>query len=386
MKTGPGTKNPAAAFCQTHALHGKTMREIQKLRVQLSRIMDINGYIPLGVAPSSAPPRGSTSPAVCNKRVRRRRALHIGRPPSIEQEIVLRQIIAAGFIDNVARRQRRQRAPGGASSTPTLGGARQNQRKGVPYELANPRIETVAMPAYIHPDSCLNRSDSRQSPEFVVYREVITTQTTRRDVPQPATMYMVGVTTIDPTWLWKLAANTPLCCMSRPALLPHPRYDAREDKVMCFRTPLFGQHRWALPKQLVPFPWHPQREPGAACGDTSIKCEFQYTCWFARLLLEGKVVAALAHLVPLYAVSPAGLTSGSSDNSGRPANIDLVTALLSCSRAETRCNDKSPPVSLAALRERWKVDSTFLQGEVVSWVQHAHRARVIALWPDVIGL
>ncbi len=103
-------------------------------------------------------------------------------PPSKEQETLLRQIITAGLIDQVACLQRE----GSATWYAVLHSSDK---------------------VYIHPTSCLHGA----LPDFCVYREIAHTS-------KP---YMKGLTVINPAWLPEL--GKPLCHFSKPLESPPPR-------------------------------------------------------------------------------------------------------------------------------------------------------------------
>lgn len=96
--------------------------------------------------------------------------------------MLIRQIITAGFIDQVGKLQHE-----GAQKF---------------YKVLN-STEKI----YIHPTSFL----ASELPDYCVYQEIHTTS-------RP---YMRGVTWIDPSWLSKLGA--PLCHFSKPLEIPAPR-------------------------------------------------------------------------------------------------------------------------------------------------------------------
>ena len=91
---------------------------------------------------------------------------------------------------------------------------------------------------------------------------------------------MEGVTAVDASWLVTLASGTSLLVQGAPLTDPEPSYDARKDVVMCTVRPLFGPKAWTLPLARVP-----ASDPYP---------------WFARLLLEGRVIGPLS-LSPLAA-------------------------------------------------------------------------------------
>lgn len=69
--------------------------------------------------------------------------------------------------------------------------------------------------------------------------------------PAVASVYMRGVTSVDPEWLAPLAAATPLVERSQPLESPPPTFDAGRDQLRCWVKPTFGVRRWELPLQQV---------------------------------------------------------------------------------------------------------------------------------------
>ncbi|WVR05910.1 hypothetical protein IAU60_002936 [Kwoniella sp. DSM 27419] len=151
--------DPSPSFCVKNFLRIKAMQEIHQLRGQISAI-------------AKAP-------------------LAKLLPPSDTQLKVLRQIITAGFIDQVAVREDLVQKKGGTYES----------TRGVPYRAVGLVAETV----FIHPSSSLFH---RTPPDFVVFSEVVRTS-------KP---WMKGVSKINPAWLTSLGKG--LCTFSKPMELP----------------------------------------------------------------------------------------------------------------------------------------------------------------------
>ena len=83
---------------------------------------------------------------------------------------------------------------------------------------------------------------------------------------------------VDGDWLFGMAAGT-VMCRNELRESPAPQYDRHRDQVQAFAIPHFGDRDWILPMQRIPFP-----------RTTEQQCR-RVVMWFARLLLEGKVVA-----------------------------------------------------------------------------------------------
>ncbi|XP_069880986.1 probable ATP-dependent RNA helicase DHX37 [Dipodomys merriami] len=205
-------------FCQTNGLRYKAMLETRRLRGQLTTV--VNAVCPevgLFVDPKMEPPTES-------------------------QVTYLRQILAAGLGDHLARR---------VQSEELLDEKWRNAYK-------TPLLDD---PVFIHPSSVL----FRELPEFVVYQEIV--ETTK--------MYMKGVSTVEIQWIPALLPA--YCQFSTPLEDPPPTYCPETGRVQCHRTSVFYRVGWALPAIQVDFP------EGLDC--------YKHFAWF---LLEGQVFPKLA--------------------------------------------------------------------------------------------
>ncbi|KAJ3426670.1 hypothetical protein M0812_26238 [Anaeramoeba flamelloides] len=138
------------------------------------------------------------------------------RPPTKNQERLIRQILLSGFLDQVAKRNGNI------------------DRKGLAeYVMCNSNKIV-----YVHPGSGLIKFQ----PEYVIYNEIIETS-------RP---YMRRVTEIDHKWLFDLAS--PLISYGKPLEEPAPRYNAKLDTLTCFVSPIFGLHSWKLPTKEIEIP------------------------------------------------------------------------------------------------------------------------------------
>lgn len=155
----------------------------------------------------------------------------LSRPPSQEQDSFLRQIIAAGLVDNVARKvplavrrtweqklqaQEMAREDGNPVFRISLKGAYQCVDR--PHE-----------PVFIHSESVL--APYELQPEYLVYHEKW--KGNDKDGREGRT-YLKGLTAIKPEWLLRLA---PSCLLDRSAPLsePLPSYSGEKDSIMCYR-------------------------------------------------------------------------------------------------------------------------------------------------------
>ncbi|KAJ8494910.1 hypothetical protein ONZ51_g2046 [Trametes cubensis] len=174
-------------FCEEHFVRPKAMEEIHKLRAQISNIVQTNfPDIQTGFEANL-------------------------RPPSALQLKVLRQLIAAGFIDQVAvRKDIAQKGIGSGTQFTTSRGVAY-QALGIPEDV------------FIHPSSVLA---NQPPPDYVVYLEVVRT----------SRVYIKGVTVVNGAWLSALGKS--LCTYSKP-------FKNKEGHSMVI--PHFGPQGWELP-------------------------------------------------------------------------------------------------------------------------------------------
>lgn len=215
-------------FCHANGLRYKAMLEIRRLRGQLTTAVN----------------------AVCPEA-----GLFLDpkmQPPTESQVTYLRQIMAAGLGDHLARRV-------------------QNE------DLLDPKWKNAYKtpllddPVFIHPSSVL----FRELPEFVVYQEIV--ETTK--------MYMKGVSTVEIQWIPSLLPS--YCQFDAPLEEPAPTYCPESGRVLCHRASVFYRVGWPLPAVQVDFPEGIDR--------------YKY---FARFLLEGQVFHKLLKFKSCLLSSP----------------------------------------------------------------------------------
>ncbi|RPD63130.1 P-loop containing nucleoside triphosphate hydrolase protein [Lentinus tigrinus ALCF2SS1-6] len=177
-------------FCEEHFVRSKAMEEIHKLRAQISSIVQTNfPDVQTGFEANL-------------------------RPPSALQLKVLRQLIAAGFIDQVAVRKdiaQKGRTEGAGTQFTTS--------RGVAYQALGIPDEDV----FIHPSSVLA---SQPPPEYIIYLEVVRT----------SRVYLKGLTVVNGAWLSSLGKS--LCTYSKP-------FKNKQGQTMVI--PHFGPQGWELP-------------------------------------------------------------------------------------------------------------------------------------------
>ncbi|KAI7868564.1 P-loop containing nucleoside triphosphate hydrolase protein [Spinellus fusiger] len=186
----------SAEFCQENFLRVKAMKEIRKLRWQLTNLMAaLFEKVDVCVDPKMLPP---------NKR----------------QIKFLRQVLTAGLIDSVAVRKDVIETGGQ--------GARYKNCRGVAYKLMWSEEE-----AFVHPGSILY---GQEPPVALVYNELFKGTKTS----------LKGVTAIDTQWLSDIGKD--LCSFGRPLEHPIPKQTAQaKDRKTVYVVPSFGPKGWPLP-------------------------------------------------------------------------------------------------------------------------------------------
>ncbi|KAJ2312855.1 putative ATP-dependent RNA helicase DHR1, partial [Coemansia sp. RSA 2702] len=190
------------AVCQKHFFRAKAMGEIRKLRRQLTNLVQM--YCP--GADAAMDPRMP--------------------PPSRLQQSVLRQVILAGFMDQVAVRGDIAGYHDPEADTAT-------KRRGLH---ATPYMTMWSNePVFIHPESVVYIGARGTSmPQAIVYAEL--QRTTR--------LWAKAVTAVTPKWLATI--GQPLCTFGNPLPFPLPKYNDARDEMTCHVEPRFGPRSWPL--------------------------------------------------------------------------------------------------------------------------------------------
>ncbi|KAJ1735350.1 putative ATP-dependent RNA helicase DHR1 [Coemansia biformis] len=191
------------AVCSEYFVRAKAMGEIRKLRGQLTNIVQM--YCP-GVDVSMDPRMP---------------------PPTKLQQSVLRQVILAGFMDQVAVRG----DIAGYHDPDDEAATRQRGLRAVPY-----MTMWSDEPVFIHPGSVVHIAarNTGSMPQAVVYSEL--QRTTR--------LWAKAVTVAGPRWLATI--GRPLCTFGNPLPYPLPKYNDARDEMTCYVEPRFGPRSWPL--------------------------------------------------------------------------------------------------------------------------------------------
>ncbi|XP_028166537.1 probable ATP-dependent RNA helicase kurz [Ostrinia furnacalis] len=189
-------------FCAKYGLREKAIKEIRKLRKQLTS--EIN----LSIAGAAAAP-----------------AL---QPPADAQARLLRQLLLSGLGDQVARKIGLEEVKEG-----------EDKRK---FKYAY-HCGDLEEPVHLHSESILRKT----IPEWVVYQELYETGSEDR-----RKMVMRNVTAIEPEWLPVYVPQ--LCNLGEPLSDPEPRFDELSGRVKCHFQGTFGRAGWELPVTEIDYP------------------------------------------------------------------------------------------------------------------------------------
>ncbi|XP_068623266.1 probable ATP-dependent RNA helicase kurz [Battus philenor] len=197
-------KGEEELFCAKHGLREKAVKEIRKLRKQLTS--EINLSIS-GVNVTIDPEM---------------------KPPDENQARLLRQLLLSGLGDQVGKKIGLDEVKEG-----------EDKRK---YKYAY-HCGELDEPVHLHSESILRKT----IPEWVVFQELYETGAEDR-----RKMVMRNVAAIEPEWLPIYVPQ--LCTLGDPLPEPEPRYDEKSGRVKCHFKGTFGKACWELPVFEIDFP------------------------------------------------------------------------------------------------------------------------------------
>jgi ATP-dependent RNA helicase DHX37/DHR1 len=228
---GEYAHEPTEAWCQSHFVRSKPLREILQLRRQITDLLRTN------------------IPTFANLKFQEKLD-----PPSIKQVKALKQMVAAGFIDHVAIR---------ANLAPNPPATRRKPARSidVPYLALFPthtHHDEEDKAVYIHPSSPLAHISPGECPDYIIYSHL------QRAAPAAATpekipkARMHALTDISGGQLAALAKGTPLITYGKPIKEVMPREKSigeattRECWVIPYlRAEATGGVGWPLPARKV---------------------------------------------------------------------------------------------------------------------------------------
>lgn len=170
---------------------------------------------------------------------------------SIKDSSLLSQVLLSGFIDNIARRK---------IIYDDVGNEKEAKVKRIIYECNENNEQTQ-----IHHLSVL----SKEKPQYIIYKEIIKeTQT-----------FLFLNTKINPEWLYNIGGDLVSYNINNSASsnINKPFYDSANDQICCFVNIKYGFKAWDIENVKAEM----KNE-----GDILYR-------WFARFLLEGKILKKL---------------------------------------------------------------------------------------------
>ncbi|KAH8888735.1 P-loop containing nucleoside triphosphate hydrolase protein [Thozetella sp. PMI_491] len=188
---GEFAHEPTEEWCESHFVRYKVLKEITQLRHQIVDLLKTN------------------IPAFANLKPQDKLD-----PPSRKQVQALKQMVAAGFIDQVAIRA--DKAP-----TPPEMARKPRRAIDVPYLPLIPldserQLEPNDRLVYIHPSSPMARLSAEECPEYVVYAYLQKAGNTGAEGEKKAKTRMHALTDITGVQLAALAKGTPLVTYGKP--------------------------------------------------------------------------------------------------------------------------------------------------------------------------
>nr|XP_022903112.1 probable ATP-dependent RNA helicase kurz [Onthophagus taurus] len=184
-------------FCSTFNLREKAIKEIRKIRLQLTKEINLNHSdlnLNLTVDPNLT-------------------------PPSDLQAKLLRQIVLSGMGDKIAQKIE-------------INNNLPNDQKKL---LKNAyRTEFLEEPVFLSKKSIFKPP----LPEFITFQELYETDSNEK-------IYLRTVSSIEPEWLVSFVPK--LCNLSEPLNDPEPSYDEKSGKIRCKVTGTFGKGGFVLP-------------------------------------------------------------------------------------------------------------------------------------------
>ncbi|KAK3750958.1 hypothetical protein RRG08_009215 [Elysia crispata] len=192
----------SADFCSQLGVRVKAMREIRKLRIQLTNAANVAFKDSNLVVDPKLP------------------------PPTEAQILGLRKIVLGGLADHVARIN--------PAPPPGMEKAEAKRLRG------SFQCMQLEEPVYIHPESALYRDT--QGVEFVVYQSMLET----------SRLYMRGLCCVEAHWFPELAPS--YCILSKPLEDPAPSFNQASGKVLCHQSGSFGRCNWEIPAVELEYP------------------------------------------------------------------------------------------------------------------------------------
>jgi hypothetical protein len=214
-------------------------------------------------------------------------------------------------------------------------------------------------PLLIERNSVLFTNNFRQLPKWVCYEHLLRKTLKSGD----SVAVMKNVTPIEPAWLGIIGKGSRLLSIGAPIAIPPPKYDKGADAIRCSVETRFGVHRWEIPSiresMSVVLSSKDGRNNSCFSPDDTYR-------WFARFLLEGKIIDGLKGFDSFLNESPSLLTQKSMSKKA----ILLVSAL----------SDKDIDGAHDLLHHWSNVDDKFLFKYLKGWVREEQAEDAKAMW------
>ncbi|KAI1765917.1 P-loop containing nucleoside triphosphate hydrolase protein [Hypoxylon sp. FL1150] len=230
---GEFAHDPTEQWCENHFVRFKALHETQKLRKQITGLLQ------------------KDIPAFANLTFKDK----LDRP-SPKQVTALKQMVAAGFIDQVAIRADLAPAPPDTYRKPR----RAIDVPYVPLQPAAADADTDPLDGlvYIHPSSALAHASPQECPEYIVYANLQRAASTAALDPaarKPKTR-MLALTDVTGAQLAALAKGTPLISYGKPIKEAKVKVDGAATTRECWVVPYLraegtGGQGWPLPVRKV---------------------------------------------------------------------------------------------------------------------------------------
>jgi len=328
---GASEKLACKKFCEENGLNPVVMQRIQKMRSHLARLCKTR----LSRAEGVAAKKGGILSSMA--------------PPNKLQERLLKQAITSGLLDNVA-----MLAPVGAISGD------------YPFSLRSAYLSCSSNsrePLLMDINSVVYSRDFRQLPQWICFDTLV--RKTLKDGTSITTMK--NITPIEEAWLGSLARGSRLLKLGEPLPSPLPVYDKSKDAILCSVLTKFGSHGWEVT------PVKTEMFGALQTSEARHSAHFQPDDsfrWFARFLLEGRVLLELKDLETMLTDNPALITRRTPSS-----KVALLVSALSNAGID----------SAAALRKHWsEVDNKFLFKYLKSWIKADRAADAKKLWIDTV--
>jgi len=369
-----GTQKSADLFCEDHFLHCKTMKEQVQLRYQLAALV---ARMRAGLIHSNLEEPESDMEELEDKDENielENKQVHtmttrLRGPLAVmndKDSAYVCQLIASGYLDQVAVKVSKDEARGLAAQF------KFKLTSKWPYKSCNAAID---YPLFIHPHSNCFAKVSKDLPDYVVYGQVTAVERVQNyhgyddnsddsssdennEMEEPL-YFMRQLTKINQSWLFDLAEGTSQCNLSRVLDQPPPTYSHEKDCMLACVHPMYGPRQWKLPYQWVSYP---------ISSSDEIR---ERTQWFARSLLEGKVLKSFSMLKPWLSIPAAYATRKVHDL----RVVSLVQKLsygrsLEKSKKKKRKSKEHQAIhSRKQLFEWWDVEPHFLFSELNGWIR-----------------